>query len=179
MTPDESFDPEVRPRTEAPGQADERETLLGFLRWQRETFAWKCVGLSPEQLALRAVAPSKMSLLGLVRHQADVERGWVQGRIAGEVSEPLYWRVDDNDADFNEAVGTPECVEQAWTAFWEAAAFTDRFVPAAPNLDITCEDRWRGTLSLRWVLLHLIDGYARHNGHADLLRERIDGAVGQ
>lgn len=174
-----TFDPEARPRTEPPGQAGERETLLGFLRWQRETFAWKCAGLGPEQLASRSVAPSTMSLLGLVRHQADVERGWVRGRIAGEVSEPLYWRDDDNDADFNEAVGTPECVEQAWTAFWEAAAFTDRFVRAAPDLDLTCEDRWRGTLSLRWVLLHLIDGYARHNGHADLLRERIDGTVGQ
>ncbi|MQM25521.1 DinB family protein [Glycomyces albidus] len=179
MTPEQFPDPGVRPRTEPPGQAGERETLLGFLRWQRETFAWKCAGLSPERLASRSVAPSGLSLLGLVRHLADVERGWVRGRIAGDVSEPLYWRVDDNDADFNEAVGTPECVEQAWAAFWEAAAFTDRFVPAAPSLDVTCDDSRRGTLSLRWVLLHLIDEYARHNGHADLLRERIDGAVGR
>jgi uncharacterized damage-inducible protein DinB len=167
------------PRTNPPGQAGERETLLGFLRRQRETFELKCSGLNPQQLALRAVPPSTMSLLGLVRHQADVERGWIRGRIAGDVTEPLYWRADAQDADFEEAVGTPECVAEAWEAFWEAAAFTERFVTETPNLDITCEDRRYGRLSLRWVLAHLIDGYGRHNGHADLLRERIDGRVGQ
>ncbi|WP_335991348.1 DinB family protein [Glycomyces sp. MUSA5-2] len=164
-------------RTDPPGRAGERETLLGFLRYQRETLALKCAGLTPEQAARRAVEPSSMSLLGLVRHLADVERGWIRGRIAGDVAEPLFWREDRPDAAFDEAEGTAACVEEAWAALRESAAFTERFAAGA-SLDRTCEDR-RGLVSLRWVLFHLIEEYARHNGHADLLRERIDGSVGQ
>jgi hypothetical protein len=165
-------------RTDPSGRAAEREMLLDFLRRQRETLEWKCSGLVPEQLAQRSVEPSTLSLLGLVRHLTDVERGWVRGRIAGDVSEPLYWRSDDEDAAFNGAEGTLACAEEAWIAFHETAAWTDRFVSEAASLDLTCEDH-RGPLSLRWVLLHLVEEYARHLGHADLLRERIDGAVGQ
>jgi len=178
MAPDMFVDFDVDPRTDPPGQAGERETLLGFLRWQRETLELKCSGLMPEQLARRAVKPSTMSLLGLVRHLSDVERGWIGGRIAGEVNEPWFWRPEAEDAAFDEAEGTSECVDEAWQALREAAAFTDR-VAAKASLDRTCEDRWRGPLSLRWVLTHLVEEYARHNGHADLLRERIDGKVGQ
>lgn len=167
-----------RARAEPPGRAGERETLLGFLRRQREALEWKCAGLGPGELARRSVEPSALSLLGLVRHLTDVERGWIRGRIAGDVTAPLYWRADDEDAALHEAEGTPACVDQAWKAFHETAAWTDRFVSEAASLDLTCEDH-RGPRSLRWVLMHLVEEYARHLGHADLLRERIDGAVGQ
>jgi uncharacterized damage-inducible protein DinB len=178
MAPDMFVGLGAGPRTDAPGRAGERETLLGFLRRQRQTLELKCSGLTPEQLARRSVAPSSMSLLGLVRHLSDVERGWIQGRIAGHDIAPRFWRAGAEDAAFDEVEATPECVAEAWAALREAAAFTDRFAPGA-DWDRTCEDRRRGPLSLRWVLMHLVEEYARHNGHADLLRERIDGAVGQ
>lgn len=178
MTSDPFVGIQAGARSDPPGTAGERATLLDFVRRQRETLEWKCSGLDPEQLARRSVEPSTMSLIGLVRHLADVERGWVRGRIAEEVAEPLYWRADDEDAAFSGAEGTSACVEEAWKTFHETAAWTDRFVSEAPSLEITCQDR-RGTLSLRWVLMHLVEEYARHLGHADLIRERIDGAVGE
>ena len=180
MAPDMFVAPEPDPRISPPGRAGEREMLLGFLRWQRDTLELKCAGLTPEQLARRSVEPSTMSLIGLVRHLADVERGWIRGRTAGDVAAPLFWRADAEDAAFEGAAGTAECVAGAWAVFREAAAFTERFVAAFPDLgEVACEDRRHGRLSLRWVLTHLVEEYARHNGHADLLRERIDGAAGE
>lgn len=167
-------------RTEPPGAGDERATLVGFLRWQRETLEWKCAGLDAEQLARRAVAPSSMSLLGLVRHLTDVERHWFRRFLAGEDAPFHFWgQGDEPDTDFDGAVADPDVVADSWQRWREEVAFADAFVADAPDLGITGTESHRGPLSLRWVLTHMIEEYARHNGHADLLRERIDGAVGE
>jgi uncharacterized damage-inducible protein DinB len=167
-------------RFEPPGRADEASTLLGFLRWQRETLELKCAGLDPEQLAQRAVPPSSLSLLGLVRHLADVERGWFRRGLAGEDAPRLFGSRNDPDGDFDGAAADPEVVAQAWAAWRAEVEYADRFVAATPDLlSVSVDDPDRGPLSLRWVLVHMIEEYARHIGHADLLRERIDGRVGQ
>jgi uncharacterized damage-inducible protein DinB len=169
------------PRSEPPANGDERETLIGFLRWQRETLELKCSGLSPEQLAERSVQPSTMSLLGLVRHMADVERGWFRRFMAGEDISHRFSSEDDPDGDFDGAIPDPEVVEEAWDAWRAEVAWAEEYVSNHPNLDLLGkrEDRWRDRIALRWVLVHMIEEYARHNGHADLLRERIDGRIGE
>jgi uncharacterized damage-inducible protein DinB len=177
MTTDMFVDPASDPRVEPPGRGNERETLTGFLRWQRGTLELKCSGLSAGQLARRAVEPSSMSLLGLVRHMADVERGWFRRFLAGDDSSGHFDA--EPDEAFLGAVDDPDVVEHAWPVWRAEVEFADRLVATAPDLDISGEDPWRGPLSLRWVLTHMVEEYARHNGHADLLRERIDGAVGQ
>ncbi|MGW7270997.1 DinB family protein [Streptomyces sp. NPDC054864] len=156
---------------------DERLMLLDFLAAQRTTLELKCTGLEAE-LAQRSVAPSTLSLLGLVRHLADVERRWFRRVLAGEEAPPLYGSDSDPDHDFDGAVPEPAVIAAAWQAWRSEVAFADRFVADAPGLDMEGVDGWRGTVSLRWVLIHMIEEYARHNGHADLLRERIDGAIG-
>ncbi|MCD0442818.1 DinB family protein [Glycomyces sp. A-F 0318] len=178
---DKFVKPELDPRTVAPGEGDERDTLLGFLRWHRETLRLKCAGLDPEQLASRAVPPSTMSLLGLVRHLAEVERGWFRRGLSGSDAPRLYCTEAAPDADFDGAVAEPDCVAEAWRS-WEAEAeFADRLIAEAPSLEaVSMPNRHRpGRLTLRWVAFHMIEEYARHNGHADLLRERLDGRVGQ
>jgi len=172
--------PEEDPRSEG-GPTDERSLLLRYLANYRLTLELKCSGLDAEALARRAVEPSKMSLLGLVRHMSDVERGWFRWFMAGEDADELFSLSEDRDGDWDGAKPDPAVVEEAWAAWREEVAFAERFVAAAPSLDIVGqrEDKWRGTLSLRWVLTHMVEEYARHIGHADLLRERIDGAVGQ
>jgi uncharacterized damage-inducible protein DinB len=167
-------------RVEFSGQADEVTTLTGFLRWQRETLELKCAGLDAEQLARRSVPPSSLSLLGLVRHLADVERSWFRGGLAGEDVRSLFCTRDDPDGDFDGAVPDPAVVEQAWAAWRDEIAYADQLVAGAPDLlAYSVPDKDRGPLSLRWVLLHMIEEYARHVGHADLLRQLIDGRVGQ
>jgi uncharacterized damage-inducible protein DinB len=179
VTIDMFVDLELDPRTDPPGQGDERATLLGFLRWQRQTLELKCAGLDAEQLARRAVEPSALSLLGLVRHLAGVERGWFRRSMAGEDAPPLYSTAEDPDAEFTGAVADPAVVAEAWQTWRAEVAWADRYLAEVPDLDGTWTDPWRGPLSLRWVLVHMIEEYARHIGHVDLLRERIDGRVGQ
>jgi hypothetical protein len=101
--------------------------------------------------------------------------------MAGEDADELFFSSEDRNGDWDGARPDPAVVEEAWVAWREEVAFAERFVAAAPSLDIAGqrEDKWRGTLSLRWVLTHMVEEYARHIGHADLIRERIDGAVGQ
>ncbi|HEY3501818.1 MAG TPA: DinB family protein [Actinocatenispora sp.] len=165
------------PRAGAPATGDELPMLAGMLSGQRATLALKCAGLGAE-LARRSVPPSTLSLLGLVRHLADVERRWFRQVLAGEDAPLRYASGVEPDGDFDGAIGDPAVVADAWRAWRDEVAYADRFVATAPDLDVTGDDSWRGTVSLRWVLLHLIEEYARHNGHADLLRERIDGARG-
>ena len=172
-------DPDKDVRTEPPFVGDERTLLTGFLRWQRETLELKCSGLDAEQLARRAVEPSTMSLLGLVRHMAEVERSWFQRTLAGRDAPAYYYSDDDPDGDFDGAVGEDAVVEEAWATWRAEVDFADRFVSEAADLDVTGQTRRDTTVSLRWVLIHMIEEYARHLGHADLLRERIDGALGQ
>jgi uncharacterized damage-inducible protein DinB len=178
---DRFVDPDRDPRADPPVQADERATLVGFLRWQRDTLELKCTGLDPADLARRSVEPSTMSLLGLVRHMAEVERGWFRRKLAGQDAPPHFYSRKNPDGDFDGASPDPEVVAQAWRAWKDEVAFAERFVAEAPGLDVTAKvpDPWHGAISLRWVLVHLVEEYARHNGHADLLRQRIDGAVGQ
>jgi uncharacterized damage-inducible protein DinB len=181
MSIDMFIEPGKDPRTDPPGEGGELVTLTGFLDWYRKTLELKCSGLDAEALARRSVEPSKLSLLGLVRHMADVERGWFRWFMAGEDADELFSSSENRDGDWDGAKPDPAVVEEAWAAWREEVAFAERFVAAAPSLDIVGQrdDKWRGTLSLRWVLTHMVEEYARHIGHADLIRERIDGAVGQ
>lgn len=170
-------DAERDPRIGTRSTGDERAMLVDFLAAQRATLELKCAGLGAE-LASRAVEPSTLSLLGLVRHLADMERRWFRKVMAGADVPPRFSKDTDPDGDFDGAVPDPAVVAEAWAAWREEVAFADRFVAEAPDLDVAGEDSWRGTVSLRWVLVHMVEEYARHNGHADLLRERIDGARG-
>jgi hypothetical protein len=170
-------DAERDPRVGARTTGDERAMLVDFLRAQRATLELKCAGLDVE-LSRRSVEPSTLSLLGLVRHLADVERRWFRQVLAGEDVAPRFATNANPDGDFDGATADPAVVAEAWAAWRDEVAFADGFVGAAPHLDVVGTDGWRGTVSLRWVLVHLIEEYARHNGHADLLRERIDGATG-
>ena len=167
------------PREGGPGLGDERATLADFLRGQRLTLELKCAGLDAADLARRSVEPSTLSLLGLVRHLADVERTWFRQRMAGLDAPRHFVSPADPDGDFDGAVPDPQVVAQAWNVWRDECAFTDRFVAEAPDLDVIGTIPGEGPISLREVLVHMVEEYARHNGHADLLRERIDGRVGQ
>jgi hypothetical protein len=157
------------------GFQGERATLVGYLRDQRLTLELKCSGLDAANLARRSVAPSNLSLLGLVRHLAEVERTWFRRRMAGLDAPRLFASDADPNSDFDGAVPDPEVVAEAWTTWRAEVAFAERYVAEAPDLDVV----GREGHVLREVLVHLIEEYARHNGHADFLRERIDGRVGQ
>jgi len=163
-------------RTDPPLEADERATLTAFLDFNRATLALKCDGLSDDQLRERAVPPSSLSLLGLVRHMAEVERNWFRPVLGGEPMTPIFAPDMDWEAAFRE-VGTADVAEafRIWRAECDHAR---ALVAAAPSLDVTGFRR-SGYVSLRWVLTHMIEEYARHNGHADLLRERLDGSTGE
>lgn len=181
MSIDMFVEPDQDPRAEPPGQGSELVTLTGFLDWYRQTLVLKCAGLDAAALATRSVEPSKMSLLGLVRHLADVERHWFRRFMAGQDVPDRFSSAEDIDGDWDGAKPDPAVVEEAWRSWREEVAFAEQFVAAAPSLEIAGlrEDKWRGKLSLRWVLTHMVEEYARHIGHADLIRERLDGAVGQ
>jgi hypothetical protein len=107
-----------------------------------------------------------------------VERRWFRQVLAGQDAPPRFSSSAEPDGDFDGAVSDPTVVAKAWEAWRAEVEFADALVADAPHLDLVGEDAWRGTVSLRWVLIHMVEEYARHNGHADLLRERIDGAVG-
>jgi len=164
-------------RDRRPPQADERTTMVAFLRWHRETLKLKCADLGPAQLARRSVGASALSLLGLVRHAAESERFWFRQVMAGEASSPCFGSEDPDD-DFDVAGADEQTVAEAFHAWAPEVAFADRLIEAAPNLDIVGTEPGEGPVSLRWVLAHMLEEYARHNGHADLLREEIDGVVG-
>jgi uncharacterized damage-inducible protein DinB len=168
--------PEVT-RHDPPCVAGERESLDSWLEFHRSTLLMKCQGLTGEQLARRAVPPSALSLLGLVRHMAEVERAWFRRRAAGEASLGyLYFSGESPDGDFDlaEAAGA-----EADLAAWARECDLARAAAAGRSLDDTFVHERTGHLTdLRWVYTHMIEEYARHNGHADLLREQIDGATG-
>jgi uncharacterized damage-inducible protein DinB len=172
------LDPTADPRQEGPRLGDERATLNEFLRGQRLTLELKCGGLDAEQLARRSVEPSTMSLLGLIRHMAEVERGWFRRRFAQQDVPKRYQTEADPDGDFNGAVADPAVVAEAWAAWRDETAFADAFI-RDHEMDFVGADSVGDPVSLRELLTHMIEEYARHNGHADLLRERIDGRVGE
>jgi len=170
------------PRENGPRLGDERVTLTDSLRRQRLTLELKCADLDADAMARRAVEPSTMSLLGLVRHLAESERATFRVMMAGQDVPRLY---GSGDADFDGAVADPQVVAQAWDTWRAEVDFATRFVAQAPSFDITGDDPWNqhgsggGQMSLREALVGMIEEYARHMGHVDLLRERIDGRLGQ
>jgi hypothetical protein len=173
------------PRENGPRLGDERTTLVESLRRQRLTVEMKCSGLDAQAMARRSVEPSTMSLLGLVRHLAETERATFRKLMAGQDVPRLFCSPTDRDGDFDGAVPDPQVVAEAWDAWRAEVDFAAQFVANAPNLDITADDPLNqhgsggGPISLREVLVGMIEEYARHMGHVDLLRERIDGRLGQ
>jgi Protein of unknown function (DUF664) len=173
------------PRENRPRLGDERTTLVESLRFQRLTLQMKCSGLDAEAMARRSVEPSTMSLLGIVRHLAEMERAGFRMLMAGQDVPRLFCSATDRDGDFDGAVADPQVVAEAWDAWRAEVDFATRFVAEAPSLDITGNDPLNqhgsggGSMSLRELLVGTIGEYARHMGHVDLLRERIDGRVGQ
>ena len=168
-------DPDDDPRETGAATDDERSTLLDYLRRYRLTLEMKCADLDAEQMARRSVPPSTMSLLGLIRHMAEVERSWFRRGMAAQDAPKLYCSDEDRDADFNGAVADPAVVADAWRAWRAEVAFAEQFVAETTDLATVGP----AGAQLRDILVHMIEEYARHCGHADLLRERIDGRVGQ
>lgn len=173
------------PREDGPRLGDERTTLVECLRCARLTLEMKCADLDAEAMARRSVEPSTMSLLGLVRHLAEIERATFRVMMAGQDAPRLYCSDADRDGDFDGAVADARVVAQAWETWRAEVDFATRFVAEAPSLDITGDDPLNlhgsggGRMSLREALVGMIFEYARHLGHVDLLRERIDGRIGQ
>jgi uncharacterized damage-inducible protein DinB len=170
--------PEDDPRNHEVRFTNERDTLVGYLRDYRLTLQMKCDGLDAAGMAARSVPPSTLSLLGLVRHMADVELHWFRRVLAGEEAAWRFRLEEDREAAFNGAVADDAVVDAAWAAWREEVAFAVGFVEAAPDLEIG-GPHGGGVITLREVLVHMLEEYARHAGHADLIRERIDGRVGQ
>ncbi|GIG65396.1 mycothiol transferase [Phytomonospora endophytica] len=156
------------------GWEGERATLLGSLRDRRLTFEMKCSGLDAEGLARRAVPPSSLSLLGLLRHLADAERHWFRRVLAGEE----IGAVRPGDDAFEGAVADEAVVARAWEQWRTELGHAERFTAGVEDMG-TMSKGGETPIALREVLVHLIDEYARHIGHADLLRERVDGRVGE
>lgn len=152
--------------------------LAAWLAWHRATLLTKCEGLDADQLRARPVSTSLMSLHGLVRHMAEVERNWFRRCIAGEDAPPIYYDDATNpEGDFEIPAGTSFDDD---VAVWRAEVARADEIADAHGLDDTGIRARTGELhSLRWVLVHMIEEYARHNGHADLLRELLDGSVGE
>jgi len=163
-------------RPDPPRIAGEREMLRVFLDFHRATLAMKCDGLSDDDLRRRSMPPSTLTLLGLVRHMAEVERTWFRRVINGE-DVPFVWSAR---GDFQEAYDASGATRSEAFDAWQAEVERSRRIEAeAESLDVTGHfARWGEDVSLRFVMLHLIHEYARHNGHADFLREGIDGTVG-
>lgn len=171
--PDMWADPDKDPRnTDGPSPDGELATLQDFLTGYRLTLQMKCEGLDPEQLARRSVPPSTMSLLGLVRHLAEVERDW-RNWLPGDPAPKLYGA---RDADFEGAVADRALVEGAFADLAREQAATDAALAEYADLGARVVQDGAAVREL-WV--HRVEEYARHCGHADLLRECVDGRVGQ
>jgi len=176
--PDMWVDPADDPRDSGKPLVGERDTLLEYLNAYRLTLKMKCDGLTAEQLATRSVPPSMMSLLGLVRHLAKVEHSWTTIVMRGQDVPKLYSPAGERDGDFSGAIADPELIAEAFASWQAAIAATDELVAETEDLGRLSAGRAE-PVALREVLVHLIEEYARHCCHADLLRECIDGRVGQ
>jgi uncharacterized damage-inducible protein DinB len=172
-------------RPEPPGRAGEVETLLGFLDYQRATLAWKTRGLDSAGLNA-TVGASTMTLGGLLKHLALVESDWFYSSLYGSGAEPPWdavdWNADPNWEWRTAAEDSPEALYDLWNRAVERSR--ERVTEALSNgggLDQLAQGEWpdTGPPSLRWIVVHMIEEYARHNGHADLLRESIDGETGE
>lgn len=173
------------PREHLPHLGDERQTLLTAIQQWRLTLELKCAGLDAEQMARRSVEPSTLSLLGLVRHLAEVERNTFRVLLGSENAPKFYCSPANPDGDFDDATADPAKVEEAWATWRAEVAHSDEVVARYADLGLTAGDPENkhgsggGDISVREILAGMIGEYARHMGHADLLRERIDGRIGQ
>ena len=165
--------PTPAPIPDGPLVGEDRPILVAFLAWQRHQLLVSCAGLTGEQLVEHAVPPSNLTLLGLVRHMAKVERAWYRERVNGEQLESMYDPAKGKDADFDDL--DPALAAQDFARYAEECRLADVAV-ADKSFDDTFVLRGE-TYSLRLVSVHLVAEYSRHNGHADLLRERIDGTT--
>lgn len=164
-------------RVAPPLVADERAMLAAWLDYHRATLETKCADISEDALRERLEGhASPLSLLGLVRHMAEVERAWFRRGVAGQDAPPLYYSDDDPDGDFDNVDDAD--VAEAFATWRRECEWAREILAGVGSLDTTF-DRRGERISVRWMLVHMIEEYARHNGHADLLRERIDGATGE
>ena len=171
-------EPDADPRQGLAPARGELAVLLQYLDHYRMTIELKCEGLTAEQLATRSVPPSTMSLLGLVRHLARVEHSWCRRVVEGDPELPRLYRTDaDPDLDFNGALPDDDVVADAWRS-WRAEVEHARSVYAGLDLGALVDVHGE-PVEARDIVVHLVEEYARHAGHADLLRECIDGRVGQ
>ncbi len=167
------------PRFGMPTPRGERETVEQYLRFYRTTFAMKLDGLDAEQLARRSVPPSTMSLLGLLRHLAKVEHHWFRRVVEARAELPrLYRTPEEPDLDFDGAVAHDAVVAEAWAAWRAEVAHAEEVTASLESYDVLV-DVHGDAGEVRDILVHLVEEYARHCGHADLLRECIDGRTGQ
>lgn len=166
--PEETPDPALN--------GDERTTLNGFLEEQRSTLAWKCQGLSDAQLKEPSAPPSRLSLLGLVRHMAEVERGWFRQTLSKEAIGDIWCSEEHRDAEFDDVADAD--VGEAFSSWAAECRKAREILEALPSLEVTFTTSHGEVLSVRWMVNHMIEEYSRHNGHADLLRQRIDGVTG-
>jgi uncharacterized damage-inducible protein DinB len=165
-------------RNEPSTTASERVMLEEWLDYHRATLEMKCEGLSSEQLKDRSSPPSNLTLLGLVRHMAEVERGWFRNVFRGEKVPEIFCTEDNREGDFNDLDSVPP--EDA-LSLWHAECDCAREVFSNAELDEIGKERSHRSgkeFSMRWIMVHMIEEYARHNGHADLIREAIDGVTG-
>jgi uncharacterized damage-inducible protein DinB len=176
--PDMWVDPPDDPRETGTQPVGELATVWDYLRRYRVTLEMKCADLDAEQLARQSVPPSNMSLLGLVRHLAQVEHTWFQRVLQGNDLPRLYWSATDRDNDWNGAVADPAVVDEAWSTWRREVAAADEWLAGDVSMDAEVQHHGE-PVAVRDVLVHLVEEYARHMGHADLIRECIDGRTGQ
>lgn len=162
-------------RRRAPFGQDERTALNSWLDYHRATLVTKLEGLDDEQLR-RPMVPSGLSLLGLVKHLTGVEHGWFARGFAQTGESPLFYTKEDPDADFR--IEDDESTQDLVDGYLRACERSRQIESAAASLDETFEHPGRGAIDLRWILIHMVEETARHNGHADIMRELIDGATG-
>jgi hypothetical protein len=161
-------------RNDPPYETDERTMLTAWLDYHRATLALKCEGLTDDQIRMRSVSPSNLSLLGLVRHMAEVELHWFRFWLGGQAPEPIY----EGDTDLDNVDDAD--VADAFAHWNRECAHAREVLTTFASLDDVGAGQTKGAgISVRWTLIHMIEEYARHNGHADLLRESIDGTTGE
>ena len=172
------LDPAEDPRETGVVPRGEKQVLSEYLRAYRLTLEMKCQDLDAEQLARRSVPPSTLSLLGLVRHLAGVEHSWFQRVLQGHDVPRLYRSADDRDEDFNGAVADPDVVDEAFATWREQVRLAEEYLDGVEDLGQTVR-HGDDDIEVRDIVVHMVEEYARHCGHADLLRECIDGRTGQ